>query len=238
MTIKRTLCIITAFFLVFSSVSAQSMDKGFIKMELVDVKVSKPEMQQMVGAMKGSTQEIYFDKSKQKVVMDMMGGMMKIQMYQDFDDNTMVNYMDMMGQKIKTDMSSEEMEKQKKASAEMLGDSKVVYDKGDTKEILGYKCHKASLETSAQGNKFVMTFYVTDQIQVPQAFIQNVNHIDLKGTPLQWNLDAGEMQMTYEAVEISEKVAADFFAKPAGDYKEMSMEQLQQMGMGGGQMGF
>ena len=82
-----------------------------------------------------------------------------------------------------------------------------------------------------------MTFYVTDQIQVPQAFIQNVNHINLKGTPLQWNLDAGEMQMTYEAREISDKVATDFFTKPSGEYKEMSMEQLQQMGMGG-QMGF
>ncbi|NND04924.1 MAG: hypothetical protein HKN87_00970 [Saprospiraceae bacterium] len=238
MAFPQKLYIILALLLTYHITSAQSMDKGVIKMELVDVKVSKPEMQQMVGAMKGSTQEISFDKSKQKVVMDMMGGMMKIQMYQDFDDQTMVNYMDMMGQKIKTSISSEELEKQKKASEEMMGDSKVVYDKSDTKEILGYTCHKASLETSAQGNKLSMTFYVTDDIQVPQAFIQNVNHINLKGTPLQWELDAGQMQMTYEAKEISEKVADDFFAKPSGDYKEMSMEQLQQMGVGGGQMGF
>jgi hypothetical protein len=78
---------------------------------------------------------------------------------------------------------------------------------------------------------------VTEEIKVPNSFVQNLNQMQLAGTPLQWIVDAGMMKMTFEATEISKELAGDFFSKPAGDYKEMSMEQLQQMGMGG-QLGF
>ncbi len=237
MTIKRILILSLALLLGQSNLKAQTLDEGFIKMELIDVEVTSPEMQQMVGAMKGATQEIYFSGGRQKVVMEMMGGMMKIQMYQDFNDNTTVNYMDVMGQKMITTIDAEHLDKLKIESQKMMGDAMVIYDKSDVKDIMGYKCHKASLSAESQGQQFKMIFYVTDKIKVPKAFIQNMNHLNLKGTPLQWELQAKEMKMTYQAKEISDKIASNFFDKPEGDYSEMSMEQLKQMGMQN-QLGF
>ncbi len=215
----------------------QTLDEGYLKMELVDVKVNSPEMEQMVGAMKGATQEIYFSDNRQKVVVDMMSGMMKIQMFQDLDANTAENYMDMMGQKIKTVMTSEQLDKQKEDSEALLADTEIKYDKGDTKEILGYPCYKATLDLVTQGQSVKMEFYLTESIQVPQAFIQNMNYLDLPGTPLEFKMGMDVMSMTYVAREITEEVPGDFFTKPEGEYQTMTMEQLQQMGLGG-QMGF
>lgn len=214
---------------------SQQLSEGMVKMELIDVKTDNPQMSQMLDAMKGSTQVIYFNEEQQKVDMTMMGGMMHMQMYQDFNNNTSESYIDMMGQKIKTIQSSDEKAKQAEASKAMMGDSGVKYDKNDTKEILGYKCHKAMIEMVNQGQKATMTFYITPEIKVPKAFVQNMDHLKLEGAPLEINMDLGMMGMTYRAVEISKDLPADFFKKPEGDYKEMTTEQLQQMGMG--QMG-
>jgi hypothetical protein len=217
------------------SLFGQTLTEGTITMSVTDVEVTKPEMQQMVSAMKGTNQVIQFNKNQQKVTIDMMGGLVKVRTYQDFDKGTSENYMDMMGQKIK--MPSEDMKKTQEQAKELLGDNKVVYDRSDKKTILGKDCYKGTLNIEVEGNAFKIAFYLTDEIKVPQAFIQNMGGIELAGTPLELVMDLGMMKMTYTATEILEKVEKDFFAKPEGDYKEMTAEELQQMGMGG-QLGF
>ena len=102
---------------------------------------------------------------------------------------------------------------------------------------MGKDCYKATLQLDNNGQKVNMEMYVTDDIQVPTSFIQNLNQVQLQGTPLMWIIDVGMMKMTFVATEITDDLASDFFSKPEGDYQEMSMEQLKQMGMGG-QMGF
>ena len=213
----------------------QTMTDGTITMSVTDVEVTKPEMQQMVSAMKGTNQVIQFNKNQQKVTVDMMGGLVKVRTYQDFDKGTSENYMDMMGQKIK--MQAEDMKKTQEQAKELLGDNKVMYDKSDKKTILGRECYKGTLDIEVEGQPFQMAFYLTEDIKVPQAFIQNMGGIELTGTPLELVMDLGMMKMTYTATEILEEVEQDFFAKPEGDYKEMTAEELQQMGLGG-QLGF
>jgi hypothetical protein len=134
-------------------------------------------------------------------------------------------------------MSGQEMDKLKSESAKMMEGDEIKYDKSDRKKILGRDCYKATFESETNGQKLSIVLYVTEEIKVPNSFVQNLNQMQLAGTPLQWIVDAGMMKMTFEATEISKELAGDFFSKPAGDYKEMSMEQLQQMGMGG-QLGF
>ncbi|NND35082.1 MAG: hypothetical protein HKN76_21025 [Saprospiraceae bacterium] len=211
------------------------MTQGTITMEITDVQVDNPEMEQMVGAMKGTNQMIQFDQQHQKVTIDMMGGLVKVRTFQDFDKGTSENYMDMMGQKIK--MESQDIEETKKQAKDILGDTKVVYDKSDKKTILGKNCHKASLTVDVEGQTMKMEFYITDEIKVPQAFIQNMGGIELSGTPLQTIMDMGVMKLTYTATDISNEVDPGFFTKPEGDYKQMSAEELKQMGLGG-QLGF
>ena len=236
---KSLLLILPLFVLTaYSGWSQKTLKHGYVKMTLTDIKSSDSQMAPMLDVMKGSTNEIYFDEQKQKVEINMMNGMMLMRVYQNIGGKTSETYMDMMGQKIKTEFSQEQLQQQIDASEELLGDAKVVYDKSDTKDILGYKCHRGSIEYDAEGQNVKMTFYLTPEIRVPQVYVQNLNGLKLEGTPLAMTIDmGGMMSMTYEAQEISDKLAPDFFDKPDGNYQEMTMEQLQKLGMGG-QLGF
>lgn len=215
----------------------KTIEEGYLKLAITDIKVEKPEMQQMVGMMQGSTQEIYFNQQKQKVVIGMMSGMMQMQIFQDFDSDTFETYMDMMGNKIKTVMGAEELAEQKKNAEAALANTKIVYDKNDRKDIIGYSCYKATLTSEGEA-PMNMTFYLTDEVKVPQAYIQNLSQVQLDGTPMEMQLKvAGMMDLTYTAVEVKEGLDTKFFVKPEGAYKEMSMDDLKQMGLGG-QLGF
>ncbi len=234
---KQTFFLSFFLLLLSSGIYAQDMKEGVIKMEIVDVKTSQSDMEQMVQMMKGSTHEIHFDQDKQRIKMNMMGGLMETNMYQRFDEKEMETYMDMMGQKIKMVMDPEQIAKQEQASQQLIDQDQIKYDKSDTKDILGHKCYKAVLKGGTEGQEVQITFYISDRIAVPRAFVQNMNHLKLEGAPLEIIMDMDMMSLTYRAVEISDELADDFFEKPTGEYKEMSMEELQKMGMGG-QLGF
>ncbi|MBX2816792.1 MAG: hypothetical protein KTR24_12365 [Saprospiraceae bacterium] len=219
----------------FWMTSNAQVQEGHLKMEITDVQVEKEEMQQMTQMMQGSTQDIYFTQEKQKVVIGMMSGMLSIQVYQDFGEDSFETYMDMMGNKIKTVMNADELKEQNKQAAELMGDAQVVYDKSDKKNIIGYDCHKATMKFEANGSAMELVLYVTDEIKVPQAYIQNLSHVQLDGTPMEMTIDVGGlMKMTYTAKELTKAIPDNFFVKPAGDYKTMTMEELQKMGLGGG----
>ncbi len=216
---------------------AQTMEQGQIKMEVIEASANDPQMGQVVGAMKGTTQNISFDKSKQQIQITMMGGMMKMNIYQDHEDRSMETYMDMMGQKIRTVLSAEQMAAQEEESKEVMERAKLTEDKSDRKKILGYDCYKTTIEMESNGQAIRSVLYVTDKIKVPQTFIQNMQNLKLNGTPMEINMSMGSMKLTYQAVEISDKLPADFYKKPEGKYTDMDMEQLKKMGMGG-QLGF
>ncbi|MCB0685019.1 MAG: hypothetical protein KDC53_00800 [Saprospiraceae bacterium] len=233
----RLLSLLVLALFALEPLQAQLMNKGTIKFEVTDVQTNNPDMQQMIGSMKGMAQTLQFDGAQQQMTVDMMGGLMRINTFWTGANSTVETYMDMMGQKIKTIMSNEDVEKMRKESEAMIKSEDIKYDKSVTKKILGKDCYKAYYETDANGQKFSMEMYVTEDIKVPNSFLQNLNQIELKGTPLMWIMDAGMMKMTFMATDISKDLGSDFFKKPEGAYQEMSMEQLKQMGMGG-QIGF
>ena len=220
-----------------SLIKAQKMKQGMIKMEIIDVQTDQAEMQQMVGAMKGSTQEIYFDQEKQHMIMSMMGGMMKTQVFSEFAKKGSESYIDMMGQKIKMVISPELAAEQEKMSAEMMSENPIKYFRNEKKEILGHNCYKGSITTDNEGQPIEMVFWITEDIQLPKSYVQNFNHLKFEGAPLEFSMSMGPLKLVYQAVEISDKLSPNFFKKPEGEYKEMSMEELQKMGMGG-QFGF
>ena len=236
-TVQYLLILMLMFGLGENSLYGQKMREGIIKMEVVDAKASQPEMQQMIGAMKGSTQEIHFNQEKQHIVMSMMGGLMTTNIYQEYSKKGMETYLDMMGQKIKMVLTPEQAEAQEQASEEILKTNPIQYDRNATKEILGYTCTKAKMNLESNGQKMQMVFWLTKEIDLPKAFVQNLNNIQFDGAPLAMEMNMGPMTLIYEAVEISKTLGPGFYKKPSGEYKEMSMEDLQKMGMGG-QLGF
>jgi len=237
MQISKVLSFLIAMSLSLSLVAQKSIDQGYLKLEITDIKVEKPELEQMVGMMQGSTQEIFFNQQKQKVVIGMMSGMMQMRVYQDFDSQSNETYVDLMGNKIKSVMGPAEMAEQKRNAEEMLANAKIVYDKDDRKDIIGYSCYKGTVTIGGE-NPTSLTFYLTDEVNVPQAYIQTLSQISIEGTPMEMQIKvAGMMDLTYTAVEVKEDLDPNFFAKPEGTYKELTMDELKQMGLGG-TMGF
>jgi len=84
-----------------------------------------------------------------------------------------------------------------------------------------------------------MTTYLTEEIELPAIHLQQFQGLQLKGAPMYIYMDMGMMKMTMEVTSISKVVDESVFVKPPeGEYKEMSLEELQQMGMGSGGFGF
>ncbi len=236
----------------FITQSTAQVTSGTMKMALSDFEMPGMEGDmggQMEEMMKSMNMTIHFSPEKQVTVIEMMGMMT---MEQHYDDDVMTQYMDMMGQKImiKTPMDAQDLVKQLGVDiGELEKMYNVSYDKSDTKEILGFKCYRADiamdLSKMAQGQEIPeqmknmnMTMYITEAIKMKQFNMQNMPGLVLEGTPLTMTMDMGMMKMTYEASSFDENVDPSMFEKPEGDYKEMSMEDLQKMGMGSGGFGF
>jgi len=123
--------------------------------------------------------------------------------------------------------------RQRQEMKTLSNEAEVTYTKSDIKTIIGYKCYKAKVVIpTAEGIDLNLEMYVTDKIKVPQISVQDLDYLSIEGTPLELVLDMGMMSLTYTATSFSEDFDTDVFNKPEGTYKDMSLEDLQKMGMG------
>lgn len=80
--------------------SAQKvLEQGTVKMEITKVASDDPQMEMMLGAMKGSQTELVFAGDKHVSTMDMMGGMVKVKVLVNKGENAMNMLFDAMGNK-------------------------------------------------------------------------------------------------------------------------------------------
>ena len=131
--------------------------------ELTDITSDAPEAQMM----KGSRMNLYFNKKKQKLEMNMMGGLMEIVTIMDFGTEESTMLTNIMGNKAMVKMSKEEVQKQKEKNTKP--EYEITYDKSDKKQIAGYNCYKAVLKDKEGG---VVKTYVTDEINTNLQFFQ------------------------------------------------------------------
>jgi hypothetical protein len=227
----KKLILLPILILISLSVFGQ-MNAGYIKMEVTDVTVNSPEMAQMAGMMKGTTQEIYFMDGKQRMDMSMMGGMVKITTFTNQGDGKMDMLYDMMGTKMHVETSVQESEE----SMDDM-DFKVEVVEGDRKKILGYDCKRVVVTLDTDMGDVKVKMYVTDQISVPSSFVQSVKSGVIPGTPLLVETEMGPMTMKFEAKSVGKEVDKGKFSIPTDGYKKMSMSEFQKQ-MGGMQMGF
>jgi hypothetical protein len=102
----------------------------------------------------------------------------------------------------------------------------IVYDKKDTKEIVGFKCYKATV-TMNDGSTSI--FYITDAI-APQ--VQKADaKVKLTGYPLEMTVKTAQGDMNMKAVKFSKEVSADAFKVGEG-FTKVTMEEFQKQ-MGG-----
>ncbi|MCB0520501.1 MAG: DUF4412 domain-containing protein [Saprospiraceae bacterium] len=219
--------------LAFMAASASMFAQKKIKEGVVKFEMKADGDDPTMALLGGTTLDFYFSGDMQRMDMNMMGGMMRVQTFipsKSPKDGAII--MDMMGQKIQIiDLTEDDLSN---SNSFMKTDNikEIVYDPSDKKDIAGYPCYRAKLKMN---DGMEMKYYITEKIQ-PPAPIKAGTTNSLKGYPLEMIIDTGQgMEMTLTATEVSGKVEKDSFNIPEG-YAKMTMEEFEKQ-MGGMNLG-
>lgn len=214
-----------AFILLTSSMMhAQALKKGSVtyKLEITG--------NDEAAAMMGESQlTINFDEKTQATEMNMMSGMMltkTITPVGNIKETKMA--VEVMGMKYEIIEAGEEALNSNKGVANLDDATDVTYDKGDVKEIAGYKCYKANVKM-ADGSTNVL--YITDAI-APQTPLKETK-VKLTGYPLQIITRTPQGEMTMTAISFSKELPKDCFVISGEGYTKITMEDFKKQ-MGGG----
>lgn len=209
------------------SFAQKKIKEGYVVFTLDTKNNDSPELAMMGKA----TLSFYFTDKRQKMIMDMMGGMMKVQTFTSTDESIEPTiFMDMMGQQIQLVEIDDQEASNTNNFMNMENVADISYDEKNRKDIVGYDCYKAVVKTK---DGQVMQYYITEKI-FPPTSKGNAGTV-LKGYPLEMTIDTGQgMLMTFVATEVSKKLEDSDFDFPTG-YKKMTMEEFEKtMGNFGG----
>lgn len=178
--------------------------------------------------MTGSKMELFFTPDHAKMVMNMMSGMVKMDILVDNKKKEGLMLMDMMGQRKAAKMDKEDLEAKEQERVNQKP-SKAEYKK-NYKTIAGYKCQE--VHVTMDGLEEPAIVYVTDKLKPANVDQVNMQFNNLKGFPLSWTIDQQGMKITMEASSVSlDKIDKKIFdMKIPEGYEEMSIEEMQQMG--------
>lgn len=220
---KLTKIALTALLFVGITATAQTQ----LKKGSVTYNMTMPGATEEMAAMGESTITVHFDEKTQATDMSMMGGMMLMKTIVptgNKKDSKMT--MEVMGMKYEITDIGEQANKATNSVGNLENATEIVYDKKDTKEILGFKCYKATISMN-DGSKSI--FYVTDAI-APQA-VEADAKVKLTGYPLEMTVQTEQGDMVMKATKFSKDVAAEAFKVGEG-YTKVTMEEFQKQ-MGG-----
>ena len=213
------------------------LKEGSIKMEITEIDSDNEQMAAQLEMLRGTSTEYYFNEEKSLVSANMMGGMITMKSLVNNADEHLTFLFDAMGQKMMVKSTKEERKKLEEEQMESMEGVEIVYDKSSTKDILGYKCIKATLKGEEVPLNFEM--WVSEDIRASNKLIQGMQAFELKGFPLEYVLEMEEFSMTFSATEITKTVDPNVFKVKTDGYKQMTFEEFQtQMGSMGGGMGF
>ncbi|MFT4567763.1 MAG: hypothetical protein ACI9FN_002730 [Saprospiraceae bacterium] len=209
-----------------TTMNAQS-DKGTITMEITEISSDNAQMAQVAEMMKGTQTKVYFSGDKSVTQMDMMGGMVKMNMFSEKGGEFDI-LMDAMGQKFWVNMPKTEIAQKKAQSPEM----EITYDKSDKKTIAGYECYRMDVVVDGDSEMNIIA-YITEELDFEAPVMQGVDMTQFAGFPLEYSMEGGPMQMTITTKEFLATVDEAVFEMNTSGYKKMTMDELQSMGGGG-----
>jgi len=219
-----------------STVNAQN--EGHITFEITDVTSDNPQVAAQMEMMKGSVTEVYYKGDQSLTNMNMMGGMININIIVEGKDQGSKMAMDMMGQKMLIPISKAEMDKAKAESDNPLAELDIQYDENDTKQIAGLDCYKV-VATSIANPDMKIEAYITDAITTKAGFIQGLEMDQFKGYPLEITASLGMVDMTYTAQAFEPKCDDTSLTLDTSGFTEMTFEEfMNSMGQMGGGFGF
>ncbi len=211
----------------FVNTSIAQSDKGTITMEITEVSSDNPQGAQMAEMMKGTQTIIHFKGDKSVTQMNMMGGMIKMNLHAEIGGEFNM-LMDAMGQKIWVNMPITEIAQLKSQAPEM----EITYDKEDKKTIAGYECYR--MDAVVDGDtEMNITAYITEDLNFEAPIMQGVDMTQFAGFPLEYSMEGGPMELTFTTKELLDTVDDAVFELNTSGYQSMSMDDLQSMGGGG-----
>lgn len=195
---------------------AQSDEGHFI----YDIKMesSDPQIEAQLSMLAGSTLEIMFKGKQSKQIMS-MGSLMTTTTITDSESKEGLMMMNgMMGKfAARMDLDSEPDEDDVDMDVELID---------ETKDILGYTCHKAII-IDGDGNE--TTFWYSKEFSSPETESQYIKK-GIPGMPLAFSVETPQMNMSFEAKEINKKIKKakkEFNMDIPEGYEEKDIEELQ-----------
>lgn len=218
---------------------AQEYSKGMLRMEVVKIKLNGDDAPMDMGSALGNVSvKLFSDGKRQKSEFSMM--MMNSISFTESASDSVHIYMDMMGTKYLIADTRSQIKANGEKSDLKEPSVNITEFRNETKEILGYPCYKVNVKMGFGEEKtdnqspeqMNMVLYVTDQLRFDPSFVtQNKHALDLKGTPLEYNMEMGggsfKIELTIQAKEIRSDISEDDFKRPAGRYKVCTMESFQ-----------
>jgi len=214
---------LTALLLLGITATAQTQ----LKKGSVTYSMTMPATSEEMAAMGESTITVHFDEKTQATDMSMMGGMMLMKTIipsENKKDSKMT--MEVMGMKYEITDVGEEANKAANGIGNLDNATDVVYDKKDIKDILGFKCYKATI---TMVDNSISTYYITDAI-APQTTDASAK-VKLTGYPLEMTVKTEQGDMVMKAIKFSKETPAEAFKIGEG-YTKVTMEEFQKQ-MGG-----
>lgn len=219
-------------------INAQTLNEGVITMEITEVGSDNEQVAAQLEMFKGTVTEYSFNKDKSLITADMMGGMIKMKTMVMNETENMTMLFDAMGQKMMIESTKDERKGMEEEMNEKMAELKVTYDESDSKDILGYKCIKATISGNEE-MPMEYSMYVSRDIKASHEMIQGLQGVDLNGFPLEYIIKTEQMNMTYTATGLDKKVDPSVFDLNTSGYQKMTFDEFQeQMGAFGGGMGF
>lgn len=215
--------LISSFLLLLTTATfaQKKLKKGIISYLITDIHTEVPEME----LMKGSALTLYFSDKKQKVEMNLMQGAFITQTIIDNKTGESTVLTDIMGRRVRIDKPKEE-------ARIPLEAKEIIYDKDATKEIAGYKCHKAIIK-GKNGDRLVA--YVTNKITPKSEYFDNL-FMGLEGFPLEYTIINNQVVITFTTNDVSDHIDESVFYI-LGEYESMTEAAFQKI-MGGMELGF
>jgi hypothetical protein len=228
--IQLSLMVAVAIFLVSPLYAQKKVKEGIVKFTTI----AEASEDMAMAMMSGTKLDLYFSDENQRMDMNLMGGLMRVQtIVPTANPKDAVMLMDMMGQKFQIVGLTEDDVSNSNTFMNLDQIDNVEYDVKVTKEIAGYPCYFAKITMK---NGLTMQYFITEKIQPPVS-LTDENAVVLKGYPLEMNIIMGEgLNMTFVANEVITKIPKGSFDMPSG-YKKMTMEEFEKQ-MGGMKLGF
>jgi hypothetical protein len=226
---KKYISSLFAFLLVASVLQAQApITEGHFVYELSHIETDNPQMGQVFA---GATTTVDIKGQVYRCLTSMMGQQINVEAYNDVKQSVNYIYLNVMGKKIATQMPAEAFN----SKWQDLNENTIItYDTEDTKEITGFRCYAAKIETlQDDGSVSEMQVYLTDAISVPNHLAGNFPE-KLKGFPLEYSSSEGGTNMTFTLASYEPEVTAEL-TTDRNEYKEMPYEEF--MNTIGKQMG-